>query len=399
MTVVAAQLRRASAKGHQDAAKALAARLQGIPGVTLGGTDVSFAEGNQTVQRDLRRAELFALPILMVLLLLFFRGVVAALLPLTLGGMAILLTDLALRVASGLTSISVFTLSLVSALGVGLAIDYSLLIVSRFREELAGSPRCARCRHPHDGHGRPYRAVQRDDGDHGDGLAAGAAPAGLLLDGYRRRILTALLVCIAALTIMPALLLLLGHRVNALSPPWLQRSAGTISRPVLAGRWYRLAMAVMRRPVTVAVCASAFLLLLALPVLDIKLPAIGSATALPTSTSTRQVSDTIAANFKLDPEHVIDVTTTHATDSQLRRYTRTLERLPGEVAHSPFLHLNKQHVAVMYIEPKGEAASPQAQQLVRRIRDIPVPFERKVGGPAATFIDMKATMISTCCWC
>jgi RND superfamily putative drug exporter len=192
---------------------------------------------------------------------------------------------------------------------------------------------------------------------------------------------------------MPALLLLLGPRVNALSPQWLQRSAGAISRPVLAGRWYRLAMAVMRRPVTVAVCAAAFLVLLGAPVLGIKLSAIGSASALPTSTSTRQVSDTIAANFKLDPEHVIEVVSAHATNSQLSRYRRALEHLPGQVTNSPFQRL-KRHVAVMYIEPKGEAAGAQAQQLVTRIRDMPVPFERKVGGPAATFVDMKATMIS-----
>ena len=93
-------------------------------------------------------------------------------------------------------------------------------------------------------------------------------------------ILTALLVCTAAVTDTAGAAVAAGPRVNALSPQWLQRSANTISRPVLAGRWYRLATAVMRRPVTVAVCASASLVLLAMPVLGIKLSAIGSATAL-----------------------------------------------------------------------------------------------------------------------
>ena len=104
-------------KYHQEAAEGLSGRLQHIPGLTLGGTDLAFVWGDETVQRDLRRAQLIALPILLVLLLVFFRGVVAGLLPLALGGLSILLTELALRVASGVTSISVFTLSLVCALG------------------------------------------------------------------------------------------------------------------------------------------------------------------------------------------------------------------------------------------------------------------------------------------
>jgi RND superfamily putative drug exporter len=103
MTYLAVQFRECSPKCHQDAAQRLSTRLRGIPGVTLGGPDIAFVWGNQTVQRDLRRAQLIALPILLVLLLLFFRGAVAGMLPLILGGLSILLTELALRIASGLT--------------------------------------------------------------------------------------------------------------------------------------------------------------------------------------------------------------------------------------------------------------------------------------------------------
>ena len=225
MTYLAVWFRAGSSKQHQEAAKGLAGRLREIPGLTLGGSDFAFVWGGETAQRDLRRAQLIALPILLVLLLVFFRGVVAGLLPLALGGLSILLTELALRLAGGVTSISVFTLSLVSALGLGLAIDYSLLIVSRYREELAATP------------GDPPAALHRTMASAGRTVcfSAGTVAATLAallvfpqpyffsmgLGGA----LVVLLTCAAAIVVLPAMLALLGHRVNALAPAWLQASA------------------------------------------------------------------------------------------------------------------------------------------------------------------------------
>ncbi len=392
-TYLTVRFRPGSELTHSQEGVSLVHRLSHWPGVKFGSIDIGAPQSNEVVEQDLKHAELFSFPLLLLLTIWFFRGLVAALLPVALGVTAIALMRAGLQLATYFLPISGLAVGIVTALGIGLAIDYSLLIVSRFREELASSPDDMRV------------AVTRTMATAGRTVLFSAITVIMAMGSllvlpqqafYSMGIggmLTALLVCLAALTILPALLLLLGPRVNALSPQWLQRSANAISRPVLAGRWYRLAMAVMRRPVTVAVSASALLLLLAAPVLGLKLSAIGSASALPTSTSTRQVSDTIAAHFKLDPEHVIEVVTNNATNSQLRHYRHTLERLPGEVTNSPFQHL-KRHVAVMYIEPKGEAAGAQAQRLVRLIRDTPVPFERTVGGPAATFVDMKATMTS-----
>ena len=326
MTVVSAQLRRGSAKGHQDAAKVLAARLQGLPGVTLGGTDVSFAEGNQTVQRNLRRAELFALPILMILLLLFFRGVVAALLPLTLGGMAILLTDLALRVASGLTSISVFTLSLVSALGLGLAIDYSLLIVSRFREELAGGEAdvaaALRCTMLSAGRTVCFSS-----------MTVAAALASLLVfpQPYFRSMglggaIVVLLSSASALLVLPALLALLGDRVNALAPAWLQRSGRASARATKEGYWYRLARAVMRRPVLVAAAVSAVMIALALPFATIAFTTTGN-NSLPRGASARDVNETMVRSFATVPSQTVPILARGARPDQLSRYRTQLGHL------------------------------------------------------------------------
>src|SRR6185295_10552515 len=124
---------------RQDAAERIGEELDGRPGVTVGGPAVAQKEVNEQVERDLRTAELYAFPLLFLLSLLFFRSLVAALLPLLVGALAIVGTFLMLRVASELTSVSIFALNLVTGLGLGLAIDYSLFIVSRYREEIARS--------------------------------------------------------------------------------------------------------------------------------------------------------------------------------------------------------------------------------------------------------------------
>lgn len=105
--------------------------------VSVGGFGPVFAEVGTTIEEDLLRAEMIALPITILLLLLIFRGVVAAALPLAIGALSVVGTFLVLRILSEVTEVSVFALNLTTALGLGLAIDYSLFVVSRYREELA----------------------------------------------------------------------------------------------------------------------------------------------------------------------------------------------------------------------------------------------------------------------
>ena len=123
----------------QDVGEELVAALEGEEGVRVGGNAVAQQQVNEKVESDLQRAELIAFPILFLLSLLFFRSLVAAALPLLIGALAIVSTLLLLTVASQLTSVSIFALNLVTGLGLGLAIDYSLFVVSRYREELARS--------------------------------------------------------------------------------------------------------------------------------------------------------------------------------------------------------------------------------------------------------------------
>src|SRR5690606_30953279 len=122
---------------QQELAEGIAQALADRENVSIGGWAIAQAQMNEKVESDLRRAELIAFPILFLLSLLFFRSLVAALLPLLVGALAIVGTFAMLRAISVLATVSIFSLNLVTGLGLGLAIDYSLFIVSRYREELA----------------------------------------------------------------------------------------------------------------------------------------------------------------------------------------------------------------------------------------------------------------------
>src|SRR6185437_3757236 len=136
-TYVVAYFRPESDSRIQDDATRLVSRFAGQRDVELGGAAIADAQVNTQVSTDLARAELFAFPFIFLLSLLFFRSLVASLLPPLLGGLAILGTFFALRIVSGFTDLSVFALNIVTGLGLGLAIDYSLFMVSRYREEAA----------------------------------------------------------------------------------------------------------------------------------------------------------------------------------------------------------------------------------------------------------------------
>ncbi len=390
MTYLAVQFPRGSAKRHQDAALALAARLHAFPGVMLGGPDLGFAWGNQAVERDLRRAQLIALPILLVLLLLFFRGVIAGLVPLVLGGLSILLTQLALSIASGLTSISIFSLSLVSALGLGLAIDYSLLIVSRYREELATTP------------DDPAAALERTMTSAGrtvcfSACTVAATLASLLvfpqpyffsmgLGGA----LVVLLTCASAMLVLPALLALLGHRVNALAPAWLQVRATRPPSATSNGRWYRLAKVVMSHPVPVALAATTALLAIASPVLAITLTTASEST-LPRIAGPRQVSDALARNFSTDPSQNILILTSHARQPALERYRAQIQRLPDVAALTPPKRLPDK-LELLELTPATTALSSTSQQLANRIQAIRSPFPAMLTGQTAGFVDLEHSL-------
>src|SRR5215211_5269214 len=263
-TYLAVALATTGDRARQDAAARIADSFAHSPAVSVGGPALVEHQVNEQVEHDLRTAELYAFPLLFLLSLLFFRSLVAALLPLLVGGLAIVGTLLVLRVASELTSVSIFALNVATGLGLGLAIDYSLFIVSRYREEIA-----------HTGPGLP--ALRRTLASAGrtvvfSSLTVAGALASLLV--FPQRFLysmgiagffVSLLAALIAFTVLPAVLTLLGRRVDAFAPAFLARRAQRDARPLQAGFWYRLTRLVTRAPGRIAVGAAALLIALGIP--------------------------------------------------------------------------------------------------------------------------------------
>ena len=279
-----------------DAAERLRDRFEGRPRVELGGGEIANIEANEQVSEDLARAELLALPFLFLLSFLFFRSGVAALLPPMVGDHHRSCSrSCRCAIASELGSVSVFALNLVTGLGLGLAIDYSLFVVSRFREEMEGTA----------DRGQALRRTLATAGRTVlfSSLTVAAAMSSLIVFPQRflysmgiGGVLVALLASAVALTLLPAVLMLLGPRVNALAPRRLQRAREREARGDESGGWYRLSRFVMRRPGRVAAASAAILIALGIPFFSIAFTTV-DASVLPPGASARQVDQTLQRDF------------------------------------------------------------------------------------------------------
>jgi uncharacterized membrane protein YdfJ with MMPL/SSD domain len=390
-TYFAVALKTTGDKEAQETGADVAEQLSTHPGVVTGGPAVAQEQVNKQVEKDLQKAEMLAFPLLFLLSLLFFRSLVASLLPLLIGGLAIVGTFLILRVASELGSISIFALNLTTALGLGLAIDYSLFVVSRYREEIAKS-------------GPGLEAMRRVLATAGrtvffSSLTVAAALASLLVFPQRFLYsmglggsLVALFAATISLTVLPAVLTLLGSRVNAGAPKFLQRQAEADARPAQKGFWYRLSRFVMRRPVPVATASALFLIVLGLPFFGIKFNVVDP-TLLPESASARQAYDTVSEQFP--PYHDtpiwIDVESDDAHAA--REVAAAVRTVPGVAEVAPPQPLAPGVFAVQAISA-NPFASEASKETVREIRNLPEPAGATVlvGGASADFVDFQGSL-------
>jgi uncharacterized membrane protein YdfJ with MMPL/SSD domain len=367
----------------------LRAPLDRIEGVTVGGGEVASSDVNEIVGKDLARAEMLAFPILFLLSFWFFRSLVAALLPLLVGGVSIMLTLLGLRIAAEGIDISVFALNLVTGLGLGLAIDYSLFIVSRYREELAEhGPGAIALRNTLNTAGRTVLFSS---------LTVAAALASLLVFPQKflysmgiGGVLVSLIAAGVALVVLPAVLALLGTRVNALAPARLRRAGLAEARGTEAGFWYRLSRFVMRRPGRIAVASAALMIVLGLPFLRVEFTSV-DAKVLPHSNEARMVSERLDRDFpanRTTPVYVIAETTSRV---ELDDYTARIERLPGGAAVAPPRPLSRDVARIDVVSRTGELDGG-SQQLVRDIRSMDPRFDALVGGRTAEFIDQRQSI-------
>jgi uncharacterized membrane protein YdfJ with MMPL/SSD domain len=390
-TYFAVSLKATDDKELQEVGADIAGELSAHPGVVVGGFAVASEQVNKQVEEDLRMAEMLAFPLLFLLSLLFFRSLVAALLPLMIGGLAIVGTFLILRLASEFGSISIFALNLTTALGLGLAIDYSLFVVSRYREEIAkDGPGLAAMRRVLATSGRTVFFSS---------LTVAAALASLLVFPQRflysmglGGALVALFAALISLTVLPAVLTMLGHRVNAGAPKFLQRRAEADTRPDENGFWYRLSRFVMRRPLPIATLSALLLIVMGLPFLGIKFNTVDP-TVLPQSASAHQAYDTISNHFPPYHETPIWVAVEGGGPAAGPEVAAAVRRVPGVAEVLPPQPLAGDVTAVQAISA-NPFVSDASQETVKGIRALQPPPGASVGvsGATADFIDFQGSL-------
>jgi RND superfamily putative drug exporter len=363
-----------------------------IPGLTsqIGGTVPTNVAITNESSSDLELAEAVSLPITLILLLLIFGSVVAAALPVLVGGLAIAGSLGVLRLVSLVVDVNSFAVNVVSLLGLGLAIDYGLFTVGRFREELAAGRSTA-------------DAVRATVATSGRTVAFSAtllviALAGLLIFplGFLRSLAYGGMaaVAIAALisvTLLPAVLGLLGHRVDKLSLPWPRRSP-TATAANSSALLRRMADAVLRRPILFAVPIVAILLALAAPFLSVRFGAADEK-QLPPGSPARQVAETISTYFPASSENGAQVLL-RGSQADVGRFVGEVRAVPGVTGAS--VAGAKGELVLIDATLAGDPLGDGAEQAVTAIRALAVPSGDQVlvGGFSASVVDSTDAVVS-----
>ncbi|MEU5097877.1 MMPL family transporter [Streptomyces sp. NPDC020996] len=382
---------------------------KGFQGLDLafGGQAEAYRELTEQTQKDLALAEALVLPLTLLLLVLVFRGVIAALLPLALGVVAVMGTLAVLRVLVAFTDVSVFAMNLTTALGLGLGIDYALFVVSRFREELRrGAP-------VPDALSTTLRTAGRT-------VLFSALTVGLSLSAllifpmYFLRsfayagIAVVAFAALGALVVLPALLAVIGHRVDKWS--FGRRRRATAVDRGDSGFWHRLATLVMRRPLPLATAVVALMVFLLTPFSGISF-GLADERGLPADAEAHRVGDVITRDYAAQAMSPMLIKADGAASrARVADYTERLSRLP-DVARVDGLAgswtdgrkvadgsgpLYRQFAGEdgtwLLLVPDVDPYSDAGQRLVSEVRRTPAPFAVRVGGTAASFKDTMSAL-------
>jgi RND superfamily putative drug exporter len=384
-TYVAATLDAGADDGEVSAA--ILERFEDADDVEVGGALIANEQVGGSVGADLARAETLAAPILLILSLLFFRGGRAALLPLAVAVTTVMGTFLALRGINAAYGLSVFALNLVIGLGIGLAIDYALFLITRYREELAE-------------HGPGTAAIRRTMATAGRTVAFSAAtvaaalitltvfPLNFLQSMGIAGAVVAVVAGLASLVIAPAVFAVWGTKLAVRS-----RRTGS-GEPAAEGRWYRLSHAVMRRPGAVATVTGLVMIAVALPSLRAEFTPVDS-TVIPQGQSSRTVADTLQTRYAgQDTTPVTAVLEAPKADAAgVRAYAEGLKELDGVRAVATPRALDDTTWQVD-VSVGGTPEGDTAQALVKDIRSAGAEYPLLVGGAAAEFVDQQAAIAS-----
>ncbi|MEE2039301.1 MMPL family transporter [Nocardiopsis sp. CT-R113] len=354
--------------------------------VSFGGVTAMTEQVNALTGSDIARAEMLSLPVLVVVMVLIFRSPVAALLPLAVGTVTALGSFVVLRVLTYSVDIAGSVINVITILGLGLAIDYALFMVSRFREELAAGSDVE-------------EAVRRTTATAGrtvafSGLALAICFTGLILFparflssmGYAGVAVVAFAV-LSSVTLLPPLLSLVGRRVDKWRIPWpRERNRGT------QDRWYRVAHAVMRRPAAVTLLIVALLLGLGAPFLTANWARPGD-WVLPADADARVVTTALAERFGADPSRIMTVAVTlpgpaDTAGDELDAYARRLGGVDGVTGSEVTGTAGEQaRVTLAYAM---DPMAPEARTMVEDLRAVEPPedAEALVTGMPASRVDI-----------
>ncbi len=356
----------------------------------LAGAFAVYNDVNEITSEDLARAESISLPIVVLLALLIFGSLVAASMPALVGLLAMVGALALVRVIALFTEVSVFSVNVISLLGIGLAIDYALFMISRFREELALLPV--------DDPDAASTAIRRTMTTAGrtvlfSGLTVAAALSSLLIFpqaflksmGYGG-VAAVLVAMVAALTVLPATLKLLGRRVDAGRLPWRRK------RPVVVddahGRWAALARSVMRRPWLVIVVTVGGLLLIASPFLGAKWGSVDYR-VLPSDAPAHVAAEKLS---DFGPEtSTAQLLVRGASEAEVTAYAEQVAEVDGVIAVQPVA--TEGDATLLRASWAGNSQSEQSQAIVKEIREIePASGTSVVGGLSADTVDLIASV-------
>ncbi|MET0340467.1 MAG: MMPL family transporter, partial [Polyangiales bacterium] len=396
-----------------------------VPGleVLVGGTVAAARQAQHAAESDLQRAELITLPLVAILLVVFFRGLVVASLPLLVGGFSVVTALAGVRILTHFTDVSIFALNIVTFVGLGVAIDYSLFMATRFRDELdAGVPIDRAVRHTLMTAGRTI------------GYSGAAVAVSLLaMTAFRLMLLRSVAIAgslvvlmslLGTLVFLPALLAALGPRIE-----WLRigrkKGAHEVSR-----FWHRVATAVMKAPGTVTIAVTAFLVVLGLPFLHIK-PSVSGASVLPEEAEARLVAELLESDrFPAHTSGPVEIFATSTSGDVLTepslvalgKYADEVAKVPhvarvdsvtgGTGKHTPAQVLGglsdrtlgpvirerlKQAVhgrdTALRVTLDVAPTSPEATLALREIRSLRVPgIDALSTSPAARLIDLQHSL-------
>ena len=354
------------------------------------GTGVFAHAINTKIADDLKLSESISIPLTFILLVFVFGGLVASAMPLLVGVSAILGSFLIIYLLTLFTGVSVFALNLITGLGLGLGIDYSLLIVNRFREELHAGKSV-------------NEAIKRTVATAGktvfySGLTIVITLASLMLFplmflksfGYAG-VTVVIMAVLGSLVALPALLAILGNRIDKAV---VRKSAIT---PKEDGRWAQTARLVMKRPVSAVVLSLVILGVMAAPITSIKFSQ-GDSRMLPADNKAAIATALQAERFPGQTGNPIEIVIRDGSDKleEINAYAAKVAKVSGIVAVLPpeTIGSDVRVIAYQAMLPR----TPDSQALIHSVRDVQAPVGTLIGGVAADYTDSQDGIARTLPW-